>query len=72
MRHLLGNTLVIEDLDSAIALTRQFRPSARLVTLDGEVINTSGAITGGQTDQKKAGSSVVRVNLRRLKRRSGS
>ena len=55
MRHLLGNTLVIEDLDSAIALTRQFRSSARLVTLDGEVINTSGAITGGQTDQRKSG-----------------
>ena len=55
MRHLLGNTLVIEDLDAAVALTRQFRPSARLVTLDGEVINTSGAITGGQTDQKKSG-----------------
>ena len=55
MRHLLGNTLVIEDLDSAIALARRFRPSARFVTLDGEVINTSGAITGGQTDQKKSG-----------------
>lgn len=55
MRHLLGNTLVIEDLDSAIALTRQFRLSARLVTLDGEVINTSGAITGGQTGQKQRG-----------------
>ena len=55
MRHLLGNTLVIENLDSAIALTRQFRTSARLVTLDGEVINTSGAITGGQTDQRKSG-----------------
>ena len=55
MRHLLGNTLVIKDLDSAIGLTRQFRPSARLVTLDGEVINTSGAITGGQTSQKQTG-----------------
>ena len=55
MRHLLGNTLVIEDLDSAIALTRQFRSSVRLVTLDGEVINTSGAITGGQTGQKQIG-----------------
>lgn len=55
MRHLLGNTLVVENLDSAIALTRRFRPSARLVTLEGEVINTSGAITGGQTDQKKSG-----------------
>ena len=55
MRHLLGNTLVIEDLDAAIALTRRFRPTARLVTLDGEVINTSGAITGGQTNQKQSG-----------------
>ena len=55
MQHLLGNTLVIEDLDTAIALTRRSRPSARLVTLDGEVINTSGAITGGQTGQKQFG-----------------
>ena len=55
MQHLLGNTLVIEDLDAAIALTRRFRPTARLVTLDGELINTSGAITGGQTRQQKGG-----------------
>ena len=55
MQHLLGNTLVVEDLDAAIALTRRFRLSARLVTLDGEVINTSGAITGGQTNQKQSG-----------------
>ena len=55
MKHLLGNTLVIQDLDAAIALTRRFRPTARLVTLDGELINTSGAITGGQTNQQKGG-----------------
>ena len=55
MRNLLGNTLVMEDLDAAVALTRRFRTSARLVTLDGEVINTSGAITGGQANQKKSG-----------------
>ncbi len=55
IQQLLGNTLVIEDLDAAVALTRRFRPTARLVTLDGEVINTSGAITGGHTNQKKGG-----------------
>ncbi len=55
MQHLLGNTVVIQDLDAAIALTRQFRPNSRLVTLDGELINTSGAITGGQTNQQKGG-----------------
>ena len=55
MQHLLGNTLVIEDLDAAVALTRQFRPRARLVTLDGDIIDTSGAITGGQMNQKQSG-----------------
>ncbi len=55
IQHLLGNTLITEKLDAAVALTRRFRPTARLVTLDGEVINTSGAITGGQTSQKKSG-----------------
>ena len=55
MQYLLGNTLVIEDLDAAVVLTRQFRPRARLVTLDGEVIDTSGAITGGQTNQRQGG-----------------
>ena len=55
MQHLLGNTLVIEDLDVAVALTRQFRPRARLVTLDGDIIDTSGAITGGQTNQRQGG-----------------
>ncbi|MCG9133097.1 chromosome segregation protein SMC [Candidatus Poribacteria bacterium] len=55
MQYLLGNTLIIEDLDAAVALTRQFRPRARLVTLDGDVIDTSGAITGGQTSQKQRG-----------------
>lgn len=55
IQHLLGNTLVIENLDAAIALTRRFRLSARLVTLDGELINTSGAITGGQTNQQRGG-----------------
>ena len=55
VQHLLGNTLVTEDLDAAVALTRRFRPNARLVTLEGELINTSGAITGGHTDQRKSG-----------------
>ena len=55
MQYLLGNTLVIEDLDAAVALTRRFSPRARLVTLDGDVIDTSGAITGGQTGKKQSG-----------------
>ncbi|MDP6748106.1 MAG: chromosome segregation protein SMC [Candidatus Poribacteria bacterium] len=52
---LLGNTLVVEDLDTAINLTRRYRPSARLVTLEGEVLNTSGAVTGGHNSRQSSG-----------------
>ena len=54
-QQLLGNTLVIENMDDAVALKRKFRLNARLVTLDGELFDTSGAITGGNTDQRKSG-----------------
>ena len=55
VQHLLGNTLIIEDLDAAIALTRRSRPTARLVTLEGELFNTYGTITGGHNDKRKTG-----------------
>lgn len=55
VQHLLGNTIILEDLDSAIILTRRSRPNARLVTLEGELLNSSGSITGGHTGQRKTG-----------------
>ncbi len=61
VQHLLGNTLIVEKLDDAIGLRRRFGPNARMVTLDGELINTSGSITGGYTEQRKTGL-LSRVN----------
>ena len=55
VQQLLGNTVVVEDLDTAIKLTRRFRHNARLVTLDGELINTSGAVTGGHNTSSTSG-----------------
>ena len=55
VQHLLGNTVIIEDLDTAIQLMRRLRPNARLVTLEGELINTSGAITGGSANHQTSG-----------------
>jgi len=46
--YLLGNVLVVETLDHAIALRRNQRLGCRLVTLDGDVINSGGAMTGGR------------------------
>ena len=43
---LLGRILVVETLDDALRLART-SGWARLVTLDGEVVHASGAVTGG-------------------------
>ena len=44
---LLGRTVVVETIDHALALSRKNNFSLRLVTLDGELLNPGGAITGG-------------------------
>jgi len=44
---LLGRTLVVDNLENAIELARDMKYSAKIVTLDGDVIETRGSITGG-------------------------
>ena len=45
--YLLGRTVVMEDMDAAIRMSRARPKAFRIVTLDGQVINTSGSMTGG-------------------------
>ena len=44
---LIGKTIVAEDLDSAIQIARKYHYSFKIVTLDGQLINTGGSMTGG-------------------------
>lgn len=44
---LLGRTIVVEKIDDGIALARKYRQSLRIVTVEGELINPGGAMTGG-------------------------
>ena len=44
---LLGRTVIVDTLPNAIDLARNVRHSFKIVTLDGDVIETRGAITGG-------------------------
>ena len=44
---LLGTTVVVDSLDNAVAFSRLTRYSAKIVTLDGDVINPQGSISGG-------------------------
>ncbi len=45
--NLLGRTAVADDMDSAIRIARKFSHRFRVVTLDGQVINAGGSMTGG-------------------------
>lgn len=45
--NLLGRTVVVEDLDSGIAISRKYGARFRIVTLDGQVMNRGGSMTGG-------------------------
>lgn len=47
INHLLGRIVVVDNIDNAISIGKKFKQSLRIVTLDGELINPGGAMTGG-------------------------
>lgn len=44
---LLGRTIVVDHIDHGIAIAKKYRQSLRLVTLEGDLINPGGSMTGG-------------------------
>ncbi len=49
--NLLGRVAVMENLDAAIAAARKYRYAFRVVTLDGQVLNPGGSMTGGSASR---------------------
>ena len=47
LKYLLGRVVVVDTIDNAIALSRRYQYSLRIVTLEGELINAGGSMTGG-------------------------
>ncbi len=47
VRYLLGRVVVTDHIDHAIALSRKYQYSLRIVTLDGELLSAGGSMTGG-------------------------
>ena len=45
--HLLGRTLVVCNIDDGIAISKKYKQTLRIVTLEGELMNPGGAMTGG-------------------------
>lgn len=52
--NLLGATVVVDNINTAVNLAKQSRYSFRIVTLDGDVINPQGSITGGSKKSQVA------------------
>lgn len=52
--NLLGNTVIVDNLNTAVTLAKSSGYAFRIVTLDGDVVNPQGSLTGGS---KKAESS---------------
>ena len=49
---LLGRTLVVDNMENAISIARKNSYGFKIVTLDGDILNPSGAISGGSINQK--------------------
>ncbi len=54
IENLLGRIVIVSDIDAAIAMANKYRNRFKIVTLDGQVMNPGGSMTGGSVN-KEAG-----------------
>ncbi len=47
VKYLLGAVVVAEDIDSALSIAKKYGYRVKIVTLDGQVVNPGGSLTGG-------------------------
>ncbi len=69
-RRLLGGTVVVENLDRALAL-HNAGVTDRLVTLDGDVVDEDGVVAGGSRDAQGAGVLAQKREIRDLEEITG-
>ena len=65
--NLLGRVVIARDMDRAMAMARKFGHRFRIVTLDGQVLNAGGSMTGGSVS-RSAGILSRANELERLRR----
>ena len=51
VENLLGRTVIVQDMDAAIAMANKYRNRFKIVTLDGQVMNPGGSMTGGSVNK---------------------
>lgn len=51
----LGKVVIVDNLDSGIKMARRFRYSFRIVTLEGDILSTTGSMAGGSKEHRESG-----------------
>jgi len=67
MSSLLGTTLVVNNIDNAVALAKKCNYTFRIVTLEGDIIAPSGSITGGSKKAQVANLLSRQTDIENLK-----
>ena len=67
MNNLLGNVVITKDLKGANELAKILQYRCRMVTLDGDIVNPGGSMTGGATKQKSSSLLTRKGELENLK-----
>lgn len=55
IRSLLGRTVIADDLNSANRIAKKYGNKFRIVSLDGQIVNAGGSMTGGSVKIKNSG-----------------
>ena len=59
VEYLLGRVLIVEDLDTAIHIFKRINYPLRIVSLEGDLLNASGAVSGGTRVSSSYGNSPL-------------
>ena len=51
LENLLGRTVIVQDMDAAISMANKYHNRFKIVTLDGQVMNAGGSMTGGSVNK---------------------
>ena len=52
IENLLGRTVIVENINFAVAMARRYHYRFRIVTLDGQIVNAGGSMTGGSVNRE--------------------
>lgn len=70
--HLLSTTIIADNLDHATVIANHAFHRARVVTLDGQVINASGSMSGGANRHQRIGLLSQKQQLKSMKEQLGT